>query len=403
MKRRKDSQGKVLETGESQRKDGIYSFRYVGLDGKRKYIYDSNLSSLREKKRQILRDLDDGIECFEDITLNQQFDRYLILKNTLSHSTKSNYMDLWKNHVRNTPLGRTKIDSIKKSHILTFYNKLHNKGLKYATLKVFQCILNPLFELALEDDIIRKNPCKGALKGFSKDATEKMALTKEEQKILLCFLQEDNIYQMYYPMIVFMLETGLRCGELIGLTWNDVDFRNNYVNIDHQLLYRKRDGKFSLFVGEPKTKAGFRKIPLTKSANNALKEQRQLQLELGRRTNCVIDGYKDFCFSTKHQNPFMPSSINNILENIVKSYNRQEEALAKSEKRTPILLPHISAHTLRHTACTRMAECGIDIKVLQSIMGHSDIAITMNVYNHASYEREQQEIMRLEMLKYQFV
>lgn len=403
MKRRKDSQGRVLETGESQRKDGIYSFRYTGLDGKRKYIYDSSLSELRKTKRKILHDLEDGVECFEEITLNQQFERYLILKNTLSHSTKSNYVDLWENHIRHTALGRTRINSIKKSHILTFYSQLHNKGLKYATLKVFQCILNPLFELALEDDMIRKNPCKGALKGFSKDATEKMALTKEEQKALLSFLEYDKAYQMYYPMISFMLETGLRCGELIGLTWNDVDFKNGYINIDHQLLYRKKDGKYCLYAGEPKTKAGFRKIPLTQQANEALKEQRQLQLELGRRTNRMIDGYKDFCFSTKHQNPFMPSAINDILTNIIKAYNNQEEAFAKSENRTPLLLPHISAHILRHTACTRMAECGIDIKVLQSIMGHSDITITMNIYNHASYERNQQEIIRLEMLKYQSV
>ena len=184
-----------------------------------------------------------------------------------------------------------------------------------------------------------------------------------------------------------MIGPAVRCGEAIGLTWDDVDFENKEVNINHQLIYKKSGGTYGFYADNPKTDSGARTIPMTIEVFKALIEQRKNQLSKGWRTNVEIDGYRDFVFSTKNRNPVMPSAVNNLLLNIVNKYN---STVGEME------LPHISAHNLRHTGCTRMAEAGIDPKVLQYIMGHSNISVTMDIYNHTSSERNRKEIDKME-------
>lgn len=392
MVRRKDKKGKVLEKGESHRADGIYMYRYTDLYGNRKCIYNSDLSELRKEERIIRRDIEDRIDTFKaEMTLNEQFNIYIKLKTQLANSTKNNYIDLWNGNLRENVLGNKRLCDIKKSDILRFYNSLVDRGLKYSTIKTFHHILSPCFELAVDDDVIRKNPCKGCLSEFcSKDAEIKEALTVAEQEQLLEFVRKSNVYYVYYPMLVFMLGSAVRCGEAIGLTWADVDFKNKEVKIDHQLIYKKKKGCYGFYADSPKSESGVRIIPMTSDVFRALKEQRENQLSLGRRTNVEIDGYSDFVFSTKNKNPIMPSAINNILLNIVNAYNKSEREWE---------LPHISAHILRHTGCTRMAEAGMDPKVLQYIMGHSKIAVTMEIYNHISTDRNRKEMDKLEKIR----
>ena len=125
--------------------------------------------------------------------------------------------------------------------------------------------------------------------------------------------------------------------------------------------------------------------------------EREYQMMLGIDHDIEVDGYRNFIFTSKSGMPLAPNAVNNILYNIVKAYNKQEQELAKSERRKPELLPKISAHILRHTGCTRMAESGMDPKVLQYIMGHADFTVTMNVYNHISgLERVKKEVERIE-------
>lgn len=390
MVRRKDNKGKVLEKGEVQRKDGKYAFQYQDLNGTRRYIYSNNLSDLRKREKQIKIDLEDRIDTLgAEISLNEQFEKYISLKTKLANSTRQNYIDLWNNNVKDSFLGKKKISEIRKSDILRFYSSLNQKGFKYSTIKAFDCMIAPSLELAVDDDVIRKNPCKGCLANFKNDdAREKNSLSLQEQEELMDFLKNSPVYSVYLPMIAFMLGTGARCGETIGLTWRDVDFDRKEVKIDHQLIYKKIKGEYRFYANTPKTASGIRTIPMTREVYNSLKKQREQQFANGWKTQTEIDGYSDFVFSTKHKNPIMPSAVNSLLYNIVNRHN--------SQKNVACLLPHMSAHILRHTACTRMAEAGIDIKVLQYIMGHSSIAVTMEVYNHISTERNRKEIDKLE-------
>lgn len=336
--------------------------------------------------------MEDNINTVEaEITLNEQFDKYMSLKYNLANSTRQNYIGLWNARVRNSFIGNRKLYNIKKSDILQFYNMLLDDGLKYTTIKLFNDIISPCFDLAIDDDILRKNPCNACLKEFSRDTNKRISLSQKEQKVLLDFIRTSKTYSIYYPLIMFMIGTGARCGETIGLTWNDVNFKNKEISINHQLIYKKTGKAYGFYADSPKTMSGTRVIPMTTEVYRALIEQRENQLCKGWKTNIEIDGYNDFVFSTKNKNPIMPSAVNNLILNIVNRYN--------NTKNREILLPHISAHNLRHTGCTRMAEAGVDPKVLQYIMGHSNISVTMNVYNHVSSERNRKEMDKLEKIR----
>lgn len=390
MERRKDNKGRVLQKGESRRKDGRYVYQYSDIYGKRKSIYANTLSDLRKKEKKINRDLDDNIDTVgAEITLNEQFDKYISLKTQIRNSTKQNYIDLWNGNLRENALGNKRLCDIKKSDILRFYNSLSERGLKYSTIKSFNCMVSPCLDLAVDDDIIRKNPCVGCLGEFNNDSAERISLTLQEQEEFLGFIRQSKVYSVHYPLIIFMIGTAVRCGEAIGLTWDDVDFENKEVNINHQLIYKKSGGIYGFYADNPKTDSGARTIPMTIEVFKALIEQKKNQLSKGWRTNVEIDGYRDFVFSTKNRNPVMPSAVNNLLLNIVNKYN---STVGEME------LPHISAHNLRHTGCTRMAEAGIDPKVLQYIMGHSKISVTMEVYNHISTERNRKEMGKMEKI-----
>lgn len=398
--KRKDNKGRNLRPGESQRADLRYDYRYLDNDGKRCSIYDVDLSELRKKEDKIKKDIGDNINTNgSKITLNALFDKYMDTKPRIALSTRNNYFDMWERHIKDTELGKAQICDTVKSDILRFYNTLAKQGCKNGTIQLFQNMLYPSFQLAVDDNLIRQNPCKDCMKEFSgDDKKKKEALTLMEQNALLGFLAKDKSYNIYLPMVTFMLSTACRCGETIGITWDEIDLKNRMISINHQLIYKKVDRKIKFYVNTPKTETGIRKIPMTKELYEQLKKQREYQMVLGVDRTYEVDGYKDFVFTTKGGKPFQPNCVNRFLINIVSKYNKEEEIRAKKEHREPVLLPDISAHTLRHTGCTRMAESGIDIKTLQYIMGHATINMTMDIYNHIDTARLITEIQKVDGL-----
>ena len=351
---------------------------------------------LRDKIKAIERDLQDGIDHSKaDMTLNQLFDLYIDSKVNIREHTKSNYMLLWRTAVQDSKLGNMKISQIKQIHVRKFYADQAKKGAATSTIKTYHNIICPTFEMAVNSDIIRKNPAREAIKGINGTQKKKEALTVEEQKRFLNFVKESDVYNIYYPMLSLELLTGLRVGELVGLTWKDIDSINNVIHIQHQLQYLKLDGKFKFYVSPLKTEAGKRDIPITPEIRKCLTDIKNVMMFTGRRSEVKVDGYTGFLFVTKNGTVYAVSAINFILNNIVEKYNKIEEKKASKEKRSPEYLPHISSHILRHTACTRMAEQGIDVKVLQYIMGHSDIGVTMNVYNHVDKTRVENEMQKI--------
>lgn len=398
---RKDNRGRNLRTGETQRSDGRYCFRYTDpCTKKRQTIYNTDLAKLREQEKQILRDLEDGIAVgaeVKNMDVNQLFERYLSIRQ-LADSTKVNYQIMWDHHVREG-LGTMKIVAVRPSHIKALYAGMSRADYARTTIKTIHNLLHPAFEMAVEDDLIRKNPANHALRDYGRDPKEREALSLEQQRAFFGFVEQSNIYQRYLPMLQIMIGLALRVGETIGLTWDDISIPDREVVIDHQLVYKKRGDGFKLYVSTPKTDAGIRTLHMTQIVKKAFLKQREYQMAQGPVEKAVIDGKTNFIFTGRNGLPMMPSAVNNVLYNIVDAYNDEEKARAKKERRKPVLLPKISCHILRHTGCTRMAETGMDPKVLQYIMGHANIAVTMEVYNHITgTERIEKEIRKLDEL-----
>ncbi len=402
-KKRADNKGRILCTGERQRpEDNRYLYRYFDSTGKRRIIYALTLSELRKKEKQIQRDLQDGIDISRsDMTLNQLFQMYMDNKTDLRESTRCNYISVWNNGLKDSVLGNMKIAQIRQIHIRSFYSELVKKRLSANMVKLYHNLIYPALELAVDSDIIRKNPAKDAKKGIGGTKKERTAMTIAEQGKLLDFIKGSDRYRIYYPMMVFALSTALRVGELTGLRWSDVDLKENIIHIRQQLIYRNLGDGCRFHVQDLKTEAGRRDIPLTASARKSLIRQKELSLLLGTKQKKEIDGITDFVFLNSLGNPYATNAINFMLKNMVDAYNRAEREAAGREKREAEPLPHISAHILRHTACTRLAESGIDPKTLQYIMGHSSIAVTMDIYNHVDTVRVKNEMEKAEdVIKY---
>ena len=383
---RKDNKGRNLKTGEYRRPDGRYEYRYKDeITGKRNSVYAADLASLREMEKKINKDMDDLLitdASVKKLTVNTLFERYMATKN-IKERTKKNYIRMWDYRIRNT-LGNIRVLDFKTSHVRTFFSALSDEGLAHSTIKGLYGLLNPSFELAVEDGIIRKNPVTGTLGDYGAPAKEKEALTLEQQEKLLKFVEQSNVYKPHLPMMQVMFGVCLRVSETIGLTWSDVDMKNREIHVGGQLVYYEGDEGYCFHDSETKTDAGIRDIPMTQMVYDAFRKQRELNLMLGLQSNVEIGGRSGFIFNTKHGRPIMPAGVNSFLKNIVNTYtyNKKESKLAEEEKREPELMPPISSHTLRHTGCTRLGENNVNPKVMQYVMGHSDAQITMNVYNH---------------------
>lgn len=394
-KKRTDNKGRILRIGEMQRsEDNRYLYRYVDLSGKKRTIYAPTLVELREKEKQIERDLQDGIDSSKgDMTLNQLFYVYMDTKSDLRDSTRCNYLAVWKNAIEDTDLGNMKIAKIKQFHIRAFYSGLVKDGYAANTIKLYHNLIYPALELAVDSDIIRKNPAKDCKKGVGGTKKERTAMTIAEQEKMLDFVKGSNRYNIYYPMLIFALSTALRVGELTGLRWADVDWKQNVVHVRQQLIYKNLGDGCRFYIQPLKTEAGRRDIPMTANARKSLLKQRELALMLGKNAKTQeVEGITDFIFTNSQGKPYAANAINFVLDNVVKAYNESEKIRAGNEHKDPEMLPHVSAHILRHTACTRLAETGLEPKVLQYIMGHANVSVTLDVYTHLDFTQIQEKM-----------
>lgn len=399
--KRKDNKGRNLRTGEYQRKDLMYQYKYIGADGKQKFVYSKDLQELRKKEEQIKQDIKDGIKTRAEIplTVNDMFDKYIATKTELKASTRTNYCYMYKNYVRDT-FGTKKLADVRYSDVKCFYNSLiKEKNFKPNSMEIIHTLLHPVFTLAVRDNYIRVNPTDGVMAEIKKshnwEKPKRHALTEEQQGAFIDYMKNSEIYSHWLPLFTAFLGTGCRVGELIGLRWEDCDFKNDSISINHNLIYRQNDdGVCEMHITTPKTEAGKRTIPMLPEVKQAFITERKRQMEQGIRA-CTIDGYTNFVFLNRENYVHNPQTINRAIVRIYKAYNEEEEKNAKKEKRKPVLIPHFSVHNLRHTFCTRFCENETNIKVIQEIMGHSDISTTMNIYAEATESKKQESFKNL--------
>ena len=261
---KKDAKGRKLGKGESYRSDGRYCYSYT-ICGERKWLYASDLAELRELERRIEHDKDDGIRTQEasKITLNDMFETYIATKTKLKTSTRENYLYLWNKYIRPTPLAHQSLINIKTSDIKKLYGELLANGFRTNSLDSINNLVHPTLEMAVDDDLIRKNPSKGVYRALKeKDCKKRVALTLAQQQAFLNYINQSPVYHHWTPIFVTLLGTGMRIAECVGLTRKDIDFENELISVNHNLLYRKIDGKCRFLISTPKTASSIRFIPM---------------------------------------------------------------------------------------------------------------------------------------------
>ena len=385
--KRKDNKGRIQRTGESQRKDLIYQYRYTDIRGKRQTVYSSDLKELREKEKEIQKQLDEGIDyAAGKATVIALVERYISLKQGVRYNTKVGY-NFVLNLIKKEDFGYRQIRDIRVSDAQKWIMKLHEDGKGYSTITSVRGVVKPAFQMAYNEDIIRRNPFDFKLVDVvPNDSQKRIAMTEEQQTLWMEFIREDKTYSKYYDEFVVLLGTGMRVSEFCGLTKGDLDFGNRRIRVDHQLV-RERGGKY--YVEKTKTECGCRFIPMTEEVYQGLKNILAHRKQL--KTEMIVDGYSGFIMLDKNGNPKVALHIENEMRWAMKKYK-------KLHPDSP--LPHITPHVFRHTFCTNYANDGMDIKNLQYLMGHSDAGVTLNVYTHASYAHAAEQMAEISQFRH---
>lgn len=370
----KDLKGKELGVGICQVANKKYVARFTNRNGKRIKREFVKLQECRQWLADAqFNDEHGGIDASGDMIVGEWFTYWIteIKGKNIRPNTVRNYTERFEKNIKDH-IGYMLLNEVKPLHCQNVLNQMAEKY-RNSTIEQARITMHGLFESAVENDLIVKNPVTKAVKCTSgKKSKPTRVLTVSEQKVFLETVKDSSNYNQY----AFLLQTGLRTGEMIGLRWSDVDFKKKSVSIQRTMEYRHSAGEWR--VGEPKSKAGYRDIPLTQEAIKILQNQK----EKLRKLKVIPIEYSDLVFLSRNGTPTKNSAYDTKLF----YYCDKAE------------IPRFSMHTLRHTFATRCIEAGMRPKTLQMILGHSNIGITMNLYVHVTEEEKTKEVESIEKI-----
>lgn len=393
--KRRDKRNRILHNGETQRKDGRYRFKYLDSEGKEKYVYSWRLDhndpypkgkrkdlSLREKEKQIEQDMFHQIVSNGgNYTVLTLVEKYVSLKTGVRHNTEAGYKTVI-NILKKDPFGSRRIDKVKLSDAKAWLIKLQQvDGRGYSSIHSIRGVLRPAFQMAENDDLIRKNPFQFELVSVVvNDSVTREAITRKQQREYLRFIREDKHFCRYYEGIYILFHTGLRISEFCGLTFADIEFDKKRIRVNHQL---QRTSQMQYIIQSPKTESGVRYIPMTDEVEQCFRTI--INNRKAPKVEPMVDGYTGFLYLDKNDMPMVALHWEKYMQHIRQKYN----SIYK------VQMPTVTPHVCRHTFCSNMAKSGMNPKTLQYIMGHSDISVTLNTYTHVGFEDAESELQRV--------
>lgn len=375
----KNLKGKELGQGLSQRKDGNYSARYTDEKGKRREKYFKTYKEARDwlaDRRYAERH--NEVDARTDMTVDEWFTFWIDnVVSDLSYNTLRNYRERYRQNIQPV-IGDILLKDLKPMHtkkVLTAMSDAYSGS----TIRQTYITMGTMLKAAKMNGMIDKHPMDGVRYNKPVKAVDDIrCLTVEEQRKFIAVARRSHNYNQY----ALILETGLRTGELVGLTWDAIDFEKRTLTVNKSLEYRHSTGAWK--AGPPKTETSYRTIPLTDKAYEILMDEKgmapyrkrdmsvlsQKLPYIDRRTgkNKVLSMNDLVFINFRTGGPSKNSSYDTHL------YKLCDEAQIK----------RISMHSLRHTYATRAVEGGMQPKVLQKLLGHASIKTTMDRYVHVT-------------------
>ena len=393
MATRKDGKGRILRRGEGQRPDGRYYYKYTDAKGRTRYKYSWTLTThdlppkdkksgpcLREIEKQVQRDLFDRVAP-GGMTVLELVEKYVATKTAVRPTTRAGYRTVM-NFLAKDEFGSRRIGDITtldaKNWLIYLQGEL---GKSYSAIHSIRGVLRPAFQLAEEDDLIRRNPFSFELATvLVNDAIAREALSPQDERRFLDFIRGDKHYSRYYEAFYILFNTGLRISEFCGLTKSDLDFENGSIRVSKQL---QRSSDMGYYIERPKTKSGERYVPMSDEVRECFKAI--LQKRGNPPVEPIVDGVSGFLFLDKNGMPKVAMHWEKYFQLSLRKHN----SIYKQE------LPKITPHVCRHTFCSKMARKGMDPAKLKYIMGHSDISVTYNTYTHLGFEDVRNDMLHM--------
>ena len=392
----KNLKGKELGKGIRQRKDGRYEARAV-VEGINISIIKSSLKECLEEFKEAKKMASNNMDMKRvNITLNEWFEEWFeqykkpYIKETSIYPLRSKYYNIFGN-----TLGDKKVTEINNIDIQSVINSMRDSGRAASSMRTALSTIRECLESAKNNRIIQVNPCFDIKVYWENKTTLRRFLSKEEQDLFLN--KSKNNGDWYYEMFYIMLHTGMRIGEVGGLKWEDVDFKNKCIHINRSLSCQYEKGKKIMRLTTPKTHNSYREIPFMGEVENMFnaqyKKQQTCKENLGDRWR-EEEGFENFVFTSSMGSPVTRYIAEKQINKIVKEINEEEMFNAVKENRVPTLFEKVYPHALRHTFCSRCFECNMNPKVVQKIMGHQHYSTTIDIYTHVTNEKIEDEISK---------
>lgn len=337
-----------------------------------KDIYGTTIKELETKIKSITHELDYGVnnkEYFETFFRDWLFDVHFVGKKP---ATKEKYEGIYRNYIKNSDISSIKIKDISSRDIQSYYNKLIKKGKSISCIKTLNKLIAPCIRYAYNNNMLIKDFTKsivlpkqdGSIK-FNK-ANEVNPFTKEEQIQFINAIKGHELEMLFLTA----LNTGLRQGELLALTWNDINFDEYYIDVNKSLgiindVSKEGRGKSKIIIQAPKTEKGNRRVTIPTFLVRKLKQYKAKQLENKLKVgNLYEDNLLLFC------------------DQFGKYLDRRKTLEVFKKVLKDNGLKDKKFHDLRHTFATRLFELGENPKTVQELLGHSNISITLDTYTH---------------------
>lgn len=378
MSKRSNGEGTIYK-----RKDGRWCGAYYDEQYNRRYVYGKTQSAV---KKELKEKQESGTIKHKPYTLESWVLEFLekYKSNELKITTYNSYMLLYRKHILNSKLGNMKLDNVKASHLQQFYNDKIKEGYSSKTVRSMEVVINSALDKAFKLRIIKENPNLFTTIPKKKKYEAKV-LTLEEVERILNEAKKEKIY----PIVVTTLYTGLRKGEVMALKWDNVDFlerkiyvKNSLCRVVEEIPDEKGCRRATYQILEPKTKKSVRTIPMLDEVYEALLEQKRRQ-GIDKEKNKDIYDDQGFVFADEVGNYLAQRQFMTHYHDFLEKY----------------AITNIRFHDLRHTFATLLIESDISIKIVQELLGHSNISTSMDIYTHVSDKKKEQAITQLRIRK----